>query len=170
VKDSFARAVRREKAVMDVKAQIHITDDEAGTLELAAEFARTLVRGDVVALVGDLGAGKTVFAKGIAAALGVRGSVTSPTFTLIQEYPGIMPLYHMDLYRLCNEDEIYGIGAEDYFWGDGVSVVEWAEKLGDRLPAHAVVVTITHLGPERRGIEIRRAIRETAAPAEEDMR
>ena len=132
----------------------YITPDEQATIDLAARFGGTLGPGDVVALVGDLGAGKTVFAKGIASALGVGEAVSSPTFVLIHEYAGTLALYHMDLYRLAGEREILDIGVEDYFYGDGVSVVEWAEKLGPRLPRHATVVEIRRTGDCGREIEI----------------
>ena len=144
-----------------------VTRCESETLGLAAEFARTLRPGDVVALVGDLGAGKTVFAKGVAAELGVRDTVTSPTFTLIQEYRGSIPFYHIDLYRLRDIEEILDIGAEEYFYGDGVCMVEWAEKLGDRLPGSAVVVTISHIGNRSREIDIRGAVDPAAVSREE---
>ena len=130
------------------------TSDEQATIDLAARFGRTLGPGDVVALVGDLGAGKTVFAKGIASALGVKEAVSSPTFVLIHEYAGSLPLYHMDLYRLAGEREILDIGVEEYFYGDGVSLVEWAEKLGPRLPGHATVVVISRLDDGGREFEI----------------
>jgi len=135
-----------------------VTTDEEATLDLASRFGRTLGPGDVVALVGDLGAGKTVFAKGIASALGVDEAVSSPTFVLIHEYAGSLPLYHMDLYRLAGEREILDIGVEEYFYGDGVSVVEWAEKLGPRLPGHAAVVLISRLDGGGRAIEIMDAV------------
>jgi tRNA threonylcarbamoyladenosine biosynthesis protein TsaE len=134
-----------------------VTRSEAETLGLAAEFACMLRPGDVVALVGDLGSGKTVFTKGVAAGLGVCNTVTSPTFTLIQEYRGRIPLHHMDLYRLRDIREILDIGVDEYFFSDGVCLIEWAEKLGDRLPDHAVIVTICHLDDHTREIEIRDA-------------
>lgn len=134
----------------------HFSRSEAETLAIAAEFAATLRPGDVVALTGDLGAGKTVFTRGVAAALGVTGEVTSPTFTLIQEYRGGIPLYHMDLYRLNSEREILDIGVEEYFYGDGICLVEWAEKLGGLLPADAIRVTIRHVDRQSREITIER--------------
>lgn len=131
-----------------------ISTGEAETLEIAAAFARSLVPGTVVALYGDLGAGKTVFVRGVADALGVREAVTSPTFTLIHEYRGTLPLYHMDLYRLNTPREIMEIGVEEYFYGDGVCLVEWAEKLGELLPEDAVRITIRHRDATRREITI----------------
>lgn len=141
----------------------HISHSEADTLAIAANFAGTLLPGDVVALTGDLGAGKTVFVRGIAAALGVGEAVTSPTFTLINEYrSGSIPLYHMDLYRLSSIREMTDIGVEDYFYGDGVCLVEWAERLGELLPADAIRVDIRHMDAESREIEIRTPEREEA--------
>lgn len=134
----------------------YLSRSEAETLAIAKEFAATLRPGDVVALIGDLGAGKTVFTRGVAAALGITGEVTSPTFTLIQEYRGQIPLYHMDLYRLNSEREILDIGVEDYFYGDGICLVEWAEKLGEMFPADAIRVVIRHVDNRSREITIER--------------
>jgi len=106
------------------------------TFELGRQLAATLRRGDVLALAGDLGAGKTQFTKGLAAGLGVEADVTSPTFTLIHEYPGgRLPLFHIDLYRLEDEDEVLGIGIDEYLDGDGVTVIEWADKFATLLPS-----------------------------------
>jgi tRNA threonylcarbamoyladenosine biosynthesis protein TsaE len=140
----------------------HISRSETETLSIAAEFAATLRPGDVVALTGNLGAGKTVFTRGVANALGVSGEVTSPTFTLIHEYRGELPLYHMDLYRLNTEREILDIGVEDYFYSDGVCLVEWAEKLGVILPPEAIRITILHLDNRSREIIIERPSEEKA--------
>ena len=105
------------------------------TFELGRQFAAELRRGDVLALAGDLGAGKTQFSKGLAAGLGVEAEVTSPTFTLIHEYPGgRLPLFHIDLYRLEEEDEVLGIGLDEYLDGDGVTVIEWADKFAALMP------------------------------------
>ena len=105
------------------------------TYELGRQCAATLRRGDVLALAGDLGAGKTQFTKGLADGLGVESDVTSPTFTLIHEYPGgRLPLFHIDLYRLEEEDEVLGIGLDEYLDGDGVTVIEWADKFAALMP------------------------------------
>jgi tRNA threonylcarbamoyladenosine biosynthesis protein TsaE len=105
------------------------------TFACGLEMAAQLRRGDVLALMGDLGAGKTHFVKGLAAGLGHIGEVTSPTFTLIHEYAGgALPLYHFDLYRLESEDETLRIGLEDYLAGDGVLAIEWADKFPRLLP------------------------------------
>ena len=99
--------------------------------------------GSVVCLNGDLGVGKTVFAKGVAKGLGVTEPVSSPTFTIVQEYrEGRIPLYHFDVYRIENPDEMYEIGYEEYFYGDGVCLIEWAEQIRELVPETATQVTI----------------------------
>jgi tRNA threonylcarbamoyladenosine biosynthesis protein TsaE len=116
--------------------------------------ASLLRRGDVLALCGDLGAGKTHFVKGLAAALGTDAAVTSPTFTLIHEYPGgRLPLYHFDFYRLNDEDEALKIGLDEYLDGDGVCVIEWADKFKKLLPAHTQWFRFTHRADGARVIE-----------------
>ena len=117
---------------------------EADTLALAEELAKDAGSGDVFALIGDLGAGKTAFAKGFAAGLGVCEDVVSPTFTLVQIYEsGRMPLYHFDVYRINDVSEMDETGYEDCFYGDGVTLVEWADLVRDILPEETVFVTIT---------------------------
>jgi tRNA threonylcarbamoyladenosine biosynthesis protein TsaE len=116
--------------------------------------AATLRRGDVLALCGDLGAGKTHFVKGLAATLGTEAAVTSPTFTLIHEYVGgRIPLYHFDFYRLDDEDEALKIGLDEYLDGDGVCVIEWADKFKGLLPAHTQWFRFTHRADGARVIE-----------------
>ncbi len=113
-----------------------------------------LRRGDVLALCGDLGAGKTHFVKGLAAALGSDAAVTSPTFTLIHEYVGgRLPLYHFDFYRLDDEDEALKIGLDEYLDGDGICVIEWADKFPHLLPAHTRWYRFTHREDGARSIE-----------------
>ena len=113
-----------------------ITSHSPGeTLDLGRRIGARLRGGEVLALEGDLGAGKTQFVKGIAAGLGCRGGVTSPTFTLIHEYAGgSLPLYHFDFYRLESEDEVLRIGLDDYLGSGGVVVIEWAGKFAALLP------------------------------------
>ncbi len=112
-----------------------ISRSAADTFAFGRELAGQLRPGDVVALSGDLGAGKTVLVKGIAAGLGVEQEVTSPTFTIIHEYRGgRWPLVHVDLYRLDSVAQALAIGIEDYLGGDGVTVIEWAEKIEPLLP------------------------------------
>lgn len=109
------------------------------TWALAKTFAQTLKPGDVVCLEGDLGAGKTTFTQGLAAALGVRGRVTSPTFCLVQEHPGAdgRLLVHMDLYRLASADDVLAIGWEDYLAAGAILVVEWPDRAGELIPPAA---------------------------------
>ncbi len=132
------------------------TRNENDTRSVASEFSRTLKPGDIVALEGALGAGKTVFVKGITQAFGVRERVTSPTFTLINEYRGEHVIYHMDFYRLNTPEEIRDIGVEDYFYNSGICLVEWAEKMGDIYPETAIKVSIRHTGDNSREITIER--------------
>lgn len=116
--------------------------------------AATLQRGDVLALRGDLGAGKTHFVKGLVAGLGAETAVTSPTFTLIHEYPGgRFPIYHFDFYRLDDEDEALKIGLDEYLYGDGACVIEWAEKFPALLPPHTRWLRFTHRADGARAIE-----------------
>ena len=115
------------------------------TFEFARDYAAQLQAGDVVALAGDLGAGKTHFVKGLAAGLGHAGDVTSPTFTLIHEYTGgRLPLFHFDFYRLESAEEVQQIGFDDYLASGGVLVIEWADKYPDLLPrsTHAFEITV----------------------------
>ena len=121
------------------------------TWALARKLAAELKPGDVVCLEGDLGAGKTTFTQGLAAALGVTGRVTSPTFCLVQEHRGRTLLVHMDLYRLHDEDDVLAIGWEDYLAEGAILVVEWPERAGSLIPPNARHVVFTHLeGDERR--------------------
>jgi tRNA threonylcarbamoyladenosine biosynthesis protein TsaE len=123
------------------------------TLAFARQLAPGLKPGDVVALCGDLGAGKTQFVKGLAEGLGYLGDVTSPTFTLIHEYfGGLMPLYHFDFYRLETEAEVLAVGLEEYLASDGVCVFEWADKFRDLLPAHTRWFHLSISGENRRMI------------------
>lgn len=104
------------------------------TKDYAALWAQNLNEGSVVVLEGTLGAGKTTFAQGVAQGLGVEEPVTSPTFALVQEYQGRIPIFHMDLYRLSSEEEFFYMGGWEYFRRGGVCLIEWAERLGDSLP------------------------------------
>jgi tRNA threonylcarbamoyladenosine biosynthesis protein TsaE len=125
------------------------------TLKFGERLAAELQRGDVLALSGDLGAGKTVLVKGIARGLGIPGDVTSPTFTLVHEYAGgRLPVFHIDLYRLDNVEQALAIGIEDYLDGPGVTAIEWAEKIEPLLPARATRIRITSLGERTRRIEV----------------
>lgn len=126
------------------------------TWKIAAELAKTLKPGDVLCLEGDLGAGKTTFTQGLAAALGVSGRVTSPTFCIVQEHRGNDTLLvHMDLYRLRDEDDVLAVGWEDYLAEGAILVVEWPERAGGLLPPTARHIRITRQSaPEERRIEL----------------
>ncbi len=114
------------------------------TKDIAQALAKEAKAGDVYVLSGDLGAGKTVFAKGIALGLGIESLITSPTFTIVNTYTdGRLPLYHMDAYRIGNLWEMDDTGYEDYFGGDGLCLVEWAENIAPLLPAQVVYICIT---------------------------
>jgi tRNA threonylcarbamoyladenosine biosynthesis protein TsaE len=121
------------------------------TAELAEKLGALLQAGDVLTLEGDLGAGKTTFTKGLAKGLGVKRVVNSPTFTIIKEYKGRVPFYHMDVYRLENSDE--DLGFEEYFEGEGVTVVEWAQFISDRLPEELLNIAIRRTGDETRELK-----------------
>lgn len=113
------------------------------TRKIAKEIAKDLKAGDILTLNGDLGAGKTVFSKGIAEGLGVTEEVTSPTFIIMQTYyGGRLPLYHFDVYRLEDPDELLETGAEEYLFGDGVSIIEWAQIIEEILPEDILRVDI----------------------------
>lgn len=119
---------------------------------MGRRLAESLKAGDVLALTGDLGAGKTTLTKAVAEGLGVTELVVSPTFNIIREYrSGRLPLYHFDVYRIGHEDEMYELGYEEYFFGDGVCVVEWAELIEGLLPENAVRIRVEYgAGEEER--------------------
>ncbi len=113
------------------------------TFELGKRLGERIEAGQICTLKGDLGTGKTVFTQGLAAGLGIKEPVNSPTFTILQEYhQGRLPLYHFDVYRIEDAEEMEEIGYEDYFFGPGVCLIEWAEKIGDLLPDQVLAVTI----------------------------
>jgi tRNA threonylcarbamoyladenosine biosynthesis protein TsaE len=121
-----------------------VTHSEQETINAGATFAARLQAGAVVALFGDLGSGKTRFTKGISKGLGVRETVASPTFTIVNEHrDGRLPLFHFDCYRLRSAAELEEIGFDEYMYGSGVCVVEWAEMIEDRLPDRRFNVRIT---------------------------
>jgi tRNA threonylcarbamoyladenosine biosynthesis protein TsaE len=134
---------------------IIITNSEAETIHEGKKLGRTLAPGSVVALYGGLGAGKTAFTRGLAAGLGIRFNVSSPTFTIVNEYPGNIPLFHFDMYRLENEKELFDIGWDDYLERGGVCAVEWSEKVPCAFSLeNTVVVKIEILGDDKRRLEI----------------
>lgn len=121
---------------------IYETQSEKETFEIGHQLAENSKSGDIYCLLGDLGVGKTVFSKGFAIGLGITEAITSPTFTIVQVYEAEKPLYHFDMYRIEDEDELEMIGYEDYFYGKGVCLVEWANNVEDVIPENAKWITI----------------------------
>ncbi len=124
------------------------------TQAAGARLGARLRAGDVVACIGELGAGKTCFLQGLARGLGVETDVTSPTFVLVNQYRGRLPVYHVDAYRTESLTELVDLGLEEMLHGDGVTVIEWADKLLPLLPPSTITVTITGLGDQPREIVI----------------
>ncbi len=122
---------------------VYETNSAKETAQVGIQVSRQAQPGSVYALAGDLGAGKTAFTQGMAQGLGITQAVCSPTFTLIQIYEeGRIPLYHFDVYRITDIEEMYEIGYEDYFYGNGVTVIEWAKLVEELLPPAYIQVTI----------------------------
>ncbi len=141
---------------IDLKSEIFYTSSHEETVELGRQIGKGLKAGAVIALIGELGAGKTSFTQGIAEGLGVTSYVKSPSFTIVNEYKGRLPVYHIDLYRLGDINEIRELGIEEYFYSDGVTIVEWAEKAIPLLPASYLFIRFFYTGEKTRKIEIRR--------------
>ena len=138
-------------------------DDETISTQSAEEtraagerLGRTLGPGDVVALTGDLGAGKTCFVQGLARGLGARAWPTSPTFVLVNEYPADLPIHHVDAYRVAGPGEMVDVGLLELIDGDGVTLIEWADRVAALLPDRAIHVAIEGVGDEPRTIRTRR--------------
>ena len=122
----------------------YVTNSPEETEELGRRLGEAAEPGMVIAFTGDLGAGKTAFTRGLARGLGIRDRVTSPTFTIVNEYEGgRLPLFHFDMYRLASADELFDIGWEDYLDRGGVCAVEWSEQVADALPDDTIYVTLT---------------------------
>ena len=130
------------------------SNSEAETEAAGASLARTLPDGAVVALYGDLGAGKTAFVRGMVRGLGIDARVSSPTFTIVNEYLGARELYHFDMYRLGSSDELFDIGWEDYLSRGGICAVEWSENVEDAFEGDQVCVRIEKTGDAERLITI----------------
>ena len=128
---------------MDSVIKVYETLSPEETLEVGRELGRTSLAGEVYALVGDLGVGKTGFTKGFAEGLGIEEAVNSPTFTILQIYDeGRIPLYHFDVYRIEEPEEMEEIGFDEYIEGDGVCLIEWAGRIADLLPDDTIVIRI----------------------------
>ena len=130
------------------------TSSAEETIELGKKIGKLLKKGDIIAMQGTLAAGKTTITKGIAQALGITETITSPTFCLISEYEGTMPLYHMDVYRLDGTEDFINLGTDYMLYGDGVSIIEWSEKIMEELPSSTIILKITPLEDGKRLIEI----------------
>ena len=130
------------------------TNSAEETIELGKKIGKLLKKGDIIAMQGTLAAGKTTITKGIAQALGITDTITSPTFCLISEYYGTMPLYHFDVYRLEGTEDFINLGADDMLYGNGVSIIEWSEKIMDELPKRTIVLRLTPQEDSSRLIEI----------------
>ena len=130
---------------MAATSQKHETKSPAETQALAADLAAEMPPGTVLCLHGELGAGKTCFVQGLAKALGVRRPVGSPTFTLINEYRGRLPLAHVDLYRVRGAGDAFALGLEDYLGGAGVALIEWADKIASLLPGDHLAIRLAHM-------------------------
>ena len=131
-----------------------VTNSAAETRALGEKLASRLKAGDVVVLEGELGAGKSELARGIAKGLGVTETVTSPSFTILNVYEsGRCPMYHFDWYRLESEEELYELGMDEYLGGDGIAVIEWAERCPDAVPERCIRIRLEAAGEETRKIE-----------------
>lgn len=122
----------------------YISNSQNDTINIAKEFSKKLKPNDVITLNGDLGAGKTAFVSGLAEGLGISDRVQSPTFTIVNEYKkGPVSLYHFDVYRIMNADEMYDIGFDEYLFSDGVCVIEWADNISDIIDFDRYEINIT---------------------------
>jgi tRNA threonylcarbamoyladenosine biosynthesis protein TsaE len=130
------------------------TNSEVETIREGERLGQKLKPGAIVALYGELGAGKTAFTRGLAKGLGIAMSVSSPTFTIVNEYPGEIPLFHFDMYRLESEAELFDIGWDDYHNRGGVCVVEWSQKVPGAFPPDTILVNLEDLGGDSRRLEI----------------
>ena len=130
---------------MENRNKIFKTETPEETQALGEKLGKTLKQGDVIALVGDLGTGKTCLTQGIARGVGIAPGeiVNSPSYILINEYNGALPIYHIDLYRLENSEEIAELGLSEYIEGDGICIIEWAERIADTLPDTCIEIHIT---------------------------
>jgi len=135
--------------------QVHyITNSQEETFDVGYELGKKAKKGDIFGLIGDLGTGKTILAKGIAKGLGINEEITSPTFTLLEVYEAAIPLYHFDLYRISDDSELENLFFEEYWYDDGVSVIEWAERAMKRLPNDIFIIKLEYTGKNRRKITI----------------
>lgn len=143
--------------MIDLNYQIINSNSDTETEKLGEQLAELLTSGDVIAMTGDLGAGKTALTRGLARGLGYSGRVTSPTFTIVNEYHGgRLPLFHFDMYRLSSSDDLYDIGFDDYLSQGGVCAIEWANNVEDALPHGTIYIKLSRVSDTERTIEIKR--------------
>jgi tRNA threonylcarbamoyladenosine biosynthesis protein TsaE len=126
-----------------VEKCVFYSSSEEETIKIGEELGKSLKPGTIIGLNGELGTGKTVFVKGIARGLNTQEEPNSPTFVIMNKYEGRIPLYHFDLYRISSAEELEGIGYEDYFYGNGVTVVEWSDRVKEIFPDKTIKVEIT---------------------------
>lgn len=139
---------------------VYETFSHEETYKLGSRLGSEAAKGNIFCLNGDLGVGKTVFTQGFASGMGISDNVCSPTFTIVQEYnDGRLPLYHFDVYRIGDPEEMYELGYEDYFYGDGVCLIEWGSLIEELLPDNTVFITIEK--NNEKGFDYRRITVET---------
>ncbi len=126
------------------------TNSADETIAIGERLGKLLSPGNVIALYGDLGAGKTTLTRGIAAGIGLDADIHSPTFTLIHEHAGRIPIYHVDLYRLSSEQEVETLGLEEYIYSDGVTIIEWGDRMKSMLPVERLDITLKMTGDTER--------------------
>lgn len=131
-----------------------VTHSAEETIQLGKKIGSMLQPGAIIAMEGNLAVGKTTITKGIAESLGIKEAITSPTFTLISEYEGKMPLYHMDVYRLDSCEDFINLGVEDLMYGDGVSIIEWSERVREELPKSTITLRLEIRGDGGRDITL----------------
>ncbi|MEK6645343.1 MAG: tRNA (adenosine(37)-N6)-threonylcarbamoyltransferase complex ATPase subunit type 1 TsaE [Candidatus Firestonebacteria bacterium] len=131
-----------------------ISKSPSETFKIGYKIGKSLNKPQVLALIGELGAGKTCIIKGIAKGFGVKEIITSPTFIIMKVYNGRLPLYHFDLYRIKNINELFNIGYEEYFYSDGICVVEWADKAENLLPDNTIIIKLKYINSNTREIII----------------
>ena len=136
------------------------TNTPAETEKIGHIIGQTLVKRDIVALIGDLGAGKTCLTRGLALGLGLPlpQKVTSPSYTLINEYEGYTPIYHIDLYRIDQWEDVWDLGLDEYLEGEGVCIIEWANIILQELPSHTIEIKLSWLDENRRSIETKNTV------------
>ena len=145
--------MNEDKRHRDVAQEISVeitVDSPEQTILLAEHISKYLNSGDIICLSGDLGAGKTFFSQALCKALGVEDYVTSPTFNIMNQYDGKFPVYHFDVYRIADEDEMYEIGFEEFIFGRGVSIIEWASLIENLIPKTAIWIDILTTGETSR--------------------